>query len=583
MRESQVQQRVRGKKREDKAKILALIATGTRPHDAVRAVGRNIAIYEQWRMEDKEWAQRVTAARVTGGDDSLPHRDFVAFRQTFFGHDTPPHHYRMIEANERASPGTITMILGWPQCAKTSLLVDFVNWRLGPKDPNWRECVISEGQDLARKILGQVANRMTDEALFREYIMAFGPFKAPDRDVAKPWNADFLQILRSRNDEKEPSLEARGAGSTLYGGRYDNIDLDDIQSEKTIQLTRKLLTYIRQTVLTRPDRERGRTTFWGSRVGPGDIYEAMLEEGMVDNLVVLPAMSAWVDRDQHFDISRKRGGEKVYHVNPDCPAQPTWDQGPGTMEFLARMRDKVGEEIWTRTFMQENFSAGAQTFTEEMIEGAKDRERGIGHARNLGVTGILMVDPALESGQCAFMSARYNAERFWITDALERHDIARTEDILDEIDHWATVHRPSVLVVEQNNFQKALVRDTRLDALAKRHGFRIEGHQTGRNKLDPVMGVSAMASSFVRGEISIPWADDVTRGRMGVLVDELRSWRRNVRGRDLKQDLVMALWFGWVLWEAERETLRYKGSNWRIGGMPFKPTGYGPVMAGARS
>src|SRR5438105_358585 len=183
-----------------------------KPYEAIRHLGRRPQTYETWRKEDRDWADRVTQIRTRGRYEPKM-LAFADFRQTYFNRSTPPHHARMTEAYERAKPGSITMVLGWPMCAKTSVLCDRTNYILGPVDPSYRIAVISEGRDLATKIVGQVAQRMTDEAMFGPYISAFGPFRGPDR----AWNANYIRILGSAIDEKEASLEARGAGSTLYG------------------------------------------------------------------------------------------------------------------------------------------------------------------------------------------------------------------------------------------------------------------------------------------------------------------------------------------------------------------------------
>ena len=63
-----------------------------------------------------------------------------------------------------------------------------------------------------------------------------------------------------------------------------------------------------------------------------------------------------------------------------------------------------------------------------------------------------------------------------------------------------------------------------------------------------------MANSFADGEIRIPWGDDLTRERMAPLVHELRTWQPK-RGSQLKMDNVMALWFLWMRWQVERESM----------------------------
>lgn len=451
----------------------------------------------------------------------------------------------MVEAVERAEPDSVTMILAFPEAAKTTLMTDRVCYVLGAVDPDFRFAVISEGRDLARKIVGHVASRMTDEESFGGFIRRYGPFRAGDRSVsARGWNADWLQVLAARRDEKEPSLEARGWGSKLYGGRYEEILLDDIQSSESLNQTPQMLRYIRQTVLTRPAAGVGRTVYVGSRVGVGDVPESMLDEGMVDTLVEIPALGRWLDRDEHFFVDRQNRVQLV----PGCPEVSSWPEH-WPMLRLASRRRKVGEEIWARTYMQRRVAEAGASFTEEMIEGTKDRSRGLG-PKVQGVGRIMSVDPALDSGVAAFGMFAYSSSSLVLLDLLERTDIHRYEDIFEQVAAWAMVYRPDVVVVEQNNFQKGLHQDDRMRALAARFGFEPVPHQTSRNKNDPVMGVKMMASAFVDRQLSLPWGDDDAVHRVGVFCDELRNWRPKSK---VKQNLVMVTWFAWLYWEQVRQ------------------------------
>lgn len=553
------------------AKVLSLIASGLSVSEAVGQAGRSVRAYEEWRKNSPGFASKVDRLRAEGvarpaqggaGKFSRPGGvPFPLFRQTFFDNATPDHHWRMVEALESTNAGEICLVLAFPEAAKTTLLTDRICWLLGDQDPDHRICVISEGRDLAAKVLRHVQLRMTDAHQFGAFVERYGPFRAEDREFSKPWNAGYMSILSAHNDEKEPSLEARGAGSKLYGGRYDWMALDDIQSSESLNATPGLLTYIRQTVLTRLVLGRGRTSIWGSRVGDGDIYERLIEEDMVDRLVKIPALTQNIPKDEHYVV--KMPGRKIV-VNPNCPAQPTWDRF--TLKQLAVRREQVKESIWARTYMQQALDTFGATFTDEMLDSAKDARRGVGQRAGVGM--LCSVDPALESGTCAYVACAYDAERLWVVDAHTARDTFRTEDILDRIASWSARYRPQSWIIEQNNFQKALVRDDRLMSLAAKFRFEVVPHQTSRNKYDPVIGITMMPSSFVDREIVIPW-DEGAREKMGPLVEELRSWRPKRSGRDLKQDLVVALWFCWIRWQAERDGLtaqlpRFKRPSWML-------------------
>jgi hypothetical protein len=514
--------------------------------DVPAAIGRRMRTFNVWRLEDRDFGRRITALRLRNKDtNQMSGMDFVEFRQLYFERPTAPHHYRMVEAIERAEPDTLTMILAYPNAAKTSVVADRINYVLA-LNPDYRVCVISEGQDLAVKIMGQVANRMTDEHLFLPYIERYGPFRSKERNTSKPWNTERISVLLSHNDEKEPSMEAKGWGSRLYGGRYDWMVFDDLQSSESLNQTTQILRYMRQTALTRVTRGEGRSLAVGSRVGPGDIWEVMDDEGMVSNTVVIPALTEWVDKEDHFWVDSNRR----VHLVEGCPEVSSWPLWWSMLEFANRRR-MVGEEVWARTYMQKQVTSAGAAFTDDILEDSKDRERKQGKA-SVGVDIIMSVDPAFDSGICAFGVAAYSNNRLWVLETLERRDIYRYEDIYGQIGQWAIRYRPSTVIVEQNNFQKGLHQDDRMEALARKFGFALLPHQTSRNKHDPVIGVKMMASAFVDREISIPWGDDDAISCSGRLLDELRQWRPKTRST---QDLVIVLWMMWLYWENQRQNM----------------------------
>jgi hypothetical protein len=536
--------------------FLHLIADGFSVKDACASVGRSLPWYDGARQRYPEWARAVTNARLARKDRDLPGMDFVDFRQVYFGNYTAPHHYRMIEAFELAEPGSLTGVLAWPGSGKTTLLVDMYCHILA-RDPNDTLCVISEGQDLSRKIIGQVSDRMSDEARFPDYHLRYGPFRArawddtkrEERDVLKrAWTADYFKILAADADQKEPSLESRGASGRMYGARYKWMIYDDIQSNETLGKTEDLLRSMRTTWSSRtifPGGKRGKSIMIGSRVGAGDIYEALDDAEMIDNLITIPALTVNIPRAEHFT----RINKKIV-VNPDCPAQPTWDQM--TLHELAEIRHRVGEDVWARTYMQDLVAETSVVFTEEMIENAKDRTRVLGPA-NLGTDVWCSIDPALDSGVCAYLAVAVSPDHLTVLDSLSVTDTRTYTDIYDRVRAWKVKYRPSLWIVEENNFQKGMTQDDRLFAAA--NPAHVEAHRTGRNKNDNIMGIRMMANSFADGEIRIPWGDENTQQRMAPLIHELRTWQPHKRGAQLKMDNVMALWFAWMRWQVERETL----------------------------
>ena len=563
------------RKAERKEALVKMVTEGMTIRQACDIVGITVqTVQAAYYVQDPEFKARLQAARLAAERRKKEEKsgrvsprytnalstEFTDFRDTFFSHKTAPHHLLMVEAIENARPGELSLILAFPGAGKSTLLTDYLNYRVA-LDPNIRIAMFSESQSLARKSLGQIARRMTDTTAFGPYIGRFGPFRTPigsqekdfvGRVTGNPWTADYLRVHKATHDEKEFTLESKGVGSALYGGRYDFMLYDDLQSTKNLNATDSILNWLRQDAITRPGHDDGGHVFIGSRVGRGDLYSVLEDEQMLARFVKIPALDRWVDRD---DMYLFRNGR--IELNPTCPAQPTWDSW--SLQALAQRRHLVKEEIWTRTYMQKDFLGTDVTFTDLMLAKVKDTR--LEQGTSFGSYTVLSVDPALDSGICAFLVAGCSTDRMVLSELRTSKEMRRYEDIYAQIDQLASRHKPTIVVVEENNFQKGMLQDDRLIALARRHGFLLHAHRTGRNKHDPVLGVMSMASAFTEEEISVPWCTPADQEMFRPLMEELRTWLPSKRGAELKMDTVMTLWFAWLQWENVRRTILGRNDN----------------------
>lgn len=506
--------------------VLELMAAGKTVTEACRLAGTSINSYEYWRRTDPEFKALSTRARSERRPpeeiDEAVRADFVSFRRAYFGYDTYYHQMMIVQAIEDTPPGGVTLILVPPEHGKTTLLEDYCNWRIG-RDPDSRITVVSEGQPHARKILNRVKRRMVDPTISPRYIADLGPFYTDKHRIeGRPWSADFFTVSKAGHDERDYTMEARGWRSAIAGTRTDLLLVDDIQSVRSLNQTEKMVDTFRQDFLTRPGKN-GKTVIVGTRVGVNDFYDTCILEGIVDEVVILPAMN--------------EAGESL------CPEM--WPE-----KDLNSKRQKVGEETWWRNYMQQPRRAGTQTFTTEMIEGAHDISRRLGERRD-GIATIIGVDPSITGGN-ALVVATYSTNRLEILDLQLDRGIGSTEAILSRIEGLALLHQPQKVIVEGNAFQRGLVYDQRFRQIATECGFIIHEHTTGLNKLDDDLGVARMPSSFLQGQISFPYRDSEARHKTDQLCEELYNWRPHVSGVKLRHDLVMAFWFCWLDWQAMR-------------------------------
>jgi len=492
---------------------------------------------------------------------------FVAFRKYYFGLDTFPHLQTIIDAMERAGPGSVTMILLPPEWMKTTLLEDYVCACIAA-NPNERIAWLSEGQPLARKSLGRIARRMTDDAEPNLFMEHYGPFKDTANDIARPWNADFFTVLGARHDERDYTFATGGIKSTIRGARWQKIILDDVQSIRSLNETKRFVEIFRTDVSNRPG-VLGRIFIIGSRVGPGDFYETLLAEDLVDELVCIPAL----------DLSKPPGQQSNFPLQFDAEGNPVLlpdgAQVGWSDEQLAKKRKLAGEEGWARVYMQAPLSKAGSMVTEEDIARATQPDRAVG----VRVTneGIGSLDPALKR-HAAFIQTNYDARHLYVVDAMDINSPDRNETLFAEIERETTRYRPSYWVIENNTLQSGYLVDDRFLDIQERFGFRSVSHHTGTQKADPTIGIPAMLNAIVRKEILFPGKGVAENHSFVMLFDQLIRWRPDVPTKMLQQDLVTSLWFNWTVWRKLREHLAPDAEAWQRTGMQttgYRPTAYG--------
>jgi hypothetical protein len=311
----------------------------------------------------------------------------------------------------------------------------------------------------------------------------------------------------------------------------------------------------RQDWLTRPG-ENGRTSINGTRVGEDDFYQRIMEQIDDDILRVIrfPAIVA----------------------NEKGEPEPLWPE-MFPMEALDRIRRKVGEEAWSRNYMQEPSSSLEATFTEESIKKCLNPLRSTLHNPPDNSSIYIGLDPALGSNNCVIAATPHEG-KLKILFVREDVGLTRNEQILGIVEdavlrcmkNGSTV---SDVIIEAMVFQKGLSRDERLIEMTERYGFRVREHLTGVNKYDETIGVPSMALSFMREEIEIPYADDPpTRHQADQLIRQLKSWRPLKRGTQLRQDQVMALWFIWILWRQRKQSFSLDSSQFSFKALPWSRT-----------
>lgn len=552
--------------------FVRLIEEGFTIVEACSRVGVTRNAYSQWRKRYPEFLAQINHARenlkanyedwqkATEGADW----SFIAWRKKFLETDTTWFQAAIVDALENAPAGEITLVLFPPEHGKTTVIEDWITYKFC-MDKSVRITYGSETQTHSRKALLRIRNRLEPDSMYPTMISKFGPFAPPPRNDShkggQPWGQDYFDIRgKSDSDERDFSFTALGFGSQIAGTRCDLLVGDDLISMRNVGQSPKLLETFRQDWLSRPGT-KGATVLIGTRVADGDLYDMLINEGVVDHLVKFKA---------HDPLRIQTHGTPWL-----------WPERYSEDEYT-RMRRNVGESAWQRNYQQTPRLAGDSTFSPDMIDRASDPLRSVTHPAPEPAVGLVMgLDPGY--GTNAIVSVACNDTDLWVLGGRVDLGLTNSAQIFARCEAQAVEHIGRKLpwlhlTVEDKAFQKGLLDDAALHDLKARYGITARGHTTGRDKYDPVIGIPAMARDFNRGVIHLPGADDEdTKRFMGTFTEELMSWRPNMKGTLLKQDTVMAFWFAWLWWQVHRETIavRAHGTTPTTGGLPWKPLGIG--------
>lgn len=563
--------------------FLGHLARGCTIAEACGRVGIHKNTYQRWRQRHPEFRAKASKLLASQrGPDAEWDGSAQDFERAYIpgpdGNPSEPTIYTsaIYDALESTGEGEMALLLLPPGARKTTTTENWITSKLA-QDPEHRVLVISKSIDHARKTVGRVKSLMTDPFLAPELVTEFGPFYEEGQErKGKPWASDYITVAKRRSSQRDYSLTSRGWTSQIYGSRADTIVLDDPQTIDNIEQTSKLANKFQLDIITRrPGPGKGRVIILGTRLGPGDFYEWLIDDEIVDHMVRLPAVDS--------------NGDPV-----DPIVFPP--------EHLPKLQHQVGEETWSAAYMQRPKLGENATFPAQVLNECKRPDLRVGPLPDdEPMSTVCGLDPNLGAGYTSVLPLAYTMSKARILDSSEHYGLSRTEEILDLVENAALRFRFSDLVIESNAFQRGLARDDRLEQLGRQYGFRVYEHQTGGQKTSTDVrdwGVATMARSFLQREIEIPWHDDgdcrmsacvvcqvqasveadYTRKRLRPLLDELEAWRPGLSGTRLKQDRVMALWFAWRWWQLRRPSFKANENAWQ--GRGWHGHRYEPLTAG---
>ena len=584
-------------KKEAQERVLIQLAQGNTITGAMGTVNRNDTTFRQWVMQEPEFKERSEKARLEGKGVKADLKDlkdisFPDFSEQFLDSKLFPHHLNWFDLIEGREPRWLHPAMTYEPAATNRILINvppehakstvittnYVVYRI-VTNPNTRVIIVSKTQGMARKFLGAIKTRLSHPA-YTKLQVAFGPNGGYKADATQ-WQADMIYLGTGRDSgEKDPTVQALGIGSQIYGARADLIIVDDAVMGSNAHEWEKQMDWLQKEVITRLGRH-GKLIIVGTRVAPIDLYK-MLRDGSQWSggttpftYAAMPAVLEFDEKPANWKTLWPKSNMQENELDePDEDGfYPKWD-GPS----LFTRRSEVAPSVWAMVYQQEDVvenSIFSPTCVAGSVNGMRKRgplKAGVpGHPKHIdGSYTVIGLDPAM-AGATGAVVVTYNKSdgKIYVLDCVNMTDPtpAKIQNLIEE---WVEKYKPQELRIEINAHQKAYALDDNLRNYLAAHGCQLNSHFTGKNKWDTSFGVASMASLFGSTRdgrfqdnnlIELP-SNEGSEG-LKTLVQELITWKPDTRN---PTDCVMALWFAVIrvreLMQQNTRVGQYQTNRW---------------------
>jgi len=505
---------------------------------------------------------------------------FEDFRDRYFQtetgdkYETADFHQKWIKSILQAiDEGGEQMILSPPRHGKTDLLTHFAVWQIC-RNPNVRIMWVGGNEEIAKNAVGAVVDHLEhNEKLIEDFCGPGQTFKPKNRS-GKSWTSgQFTIATRTVTGIKSPTMVAVGKGGKILSRDCDLIIADDIEDHGTTiqpsarEQTRQWWT----TTLSSRKEEHTAIVIIGSRQHPEDLYNFLLENPQVTTIVEEAHSTECVLPELDID------------VHTDCMLWASKRSYKWLLSRLQAAETTGGKAIFEMVYLNKAFVDGITMFDVEEVDLCRDVNRTIGHIP-AGTRLIAGLDPASTGFQACFLWAvNTDTGKMYMVD-IENEQGGGIIQAKETIKKWYEKYGLAHWVIEENGFQRAIRQDKDLKDYCARMGIYLEGHQTQKNKFDPIFGVGSMRELFKEELISLPYGSAESETKSNIYRRQLIYFSTGANkqsGRNNKSDVVMASWFPMrVIRRLQKERLAevgldYKPSfgEWNISDMNESPWG----------
>lgn len=581
--------------------ILAGIRSGLTVRRACEAAERGESSFAYYKSTDPEFrvlAEAALQARDAGADAERPEiPDFPEFCERYLDTKLFMHHLQWYDLLEGREPRDLhpsqryvrgdedqLLVNTAPEHGKsTTLSVNYVTWRI-VQDPNIRILLISKTQDMAKRFLMAIKDRLSENEKYADLQRTFGPVGGFAENAI--WAAEKIRVNGADSGEAAYTVQAVGIGGHIYGTRTDLAIMDDCIDHTNHQQYDSQINWIQNQVGSRVADAGGRMLLIGTRLETVDLYsEIMKPSYYVDGespwtYLTQPAVLEYADDPKDWKtlwpatnrppVSIK--GRRVAEAQ-GWPREGMWPMWHG--EALSRKRRKMRARNWSMVYMQDQV-ADDSTFKQADVQGCVDRARYPGRLmpgqsghRKFGMEGLTViagVDPA--AAGCTAIQVwgldRQTGTR-WVLEIVNKRGMLPHE-LRAEMFRITERYGVSEWRIEKNAYQASLVQDRIIKDYMNGRGVLISGHTTDAKKWDPDYGVASMSTLFdgwQEGRNLIRLPSQTQSEPVRNFIEQLCAWTPETKSLT---DTVMAAWFVEIRC---RELMQGGSDNWHTADNEF--------------
>lgn len=459
------------------------------------------------------------------------------------------------------------MLLAPRAHAKTTILsIEYVIYRLckwryemqrNPKTRHPRIGILSDTEDQAESILRAIIETLTRDPDSNKLIQDFGKWKP---DSPRKWTT--LSIIVDgwhAPNEKDVTIYAGGYESAWLGKRFDLLIVDDLTNLKrnsaSEQARANLVQWFKE-VLTNCLESHSQMMYVATMQHHQDLTNTIIQEEKERRRT---GKGTWTIRRYKAILQEE--------TRTSAP-RVLWPEHFSYAELLERRRE-IGTASFEKQYQNVPINEDLLAFRVAWLRNrCIDPSHSIGDIRK-GWGLYLGVDPAMgESHLSSFFAmvlVAYEREtkKLYLVDFYkDKIPGPRQEKLINE---WWEKYQPLQVRIESNAYQKALAQSLR----EKYPSMRVMDQFTGKNKIDPEIGVTSLMAPLVEnGLLRLPYRTPESVRKTDQFIDDLGLWPVT------NADVVMALW---IATSAALESSRMAGSRSGIWGTSVRNPMYTPT------